>query len=74
MNCPRCGSLSRSHFPAEVNVHFPGIKNLRRPPLWVFPQLLISRDCGHVEFDLSNKELKRLNEEWSEVPTDLTEK
>lgn len=33
-----------------MGIHFMGLRNLDKPTVWVFPQLLICMDCGFAEF------------------------
>ena len=40
----------KGEFPAEINIHFPGMENLKQPTVFVFPTLLICLDCGFTEF------------------------
>jgi hypothetical protein len=61
MPCKSCQSKNQQQFPAEINVHFPGIKNLTKPTVWLFPKLLICLDCGFVEFRIGQDELRQLN-------------
>jgi len=50
MACRSCESLNQATFPAEINIHFPGIENLTKPTVWAFPTLLVCLDCGFAEF------------------------
>lgn len=45
-----CHSAKKGEFPAEINIHFPGMENLKQPTVFVFPTLLICLDCGFTEF------------------------
>jgi hypothetical protein len=36
----RCGSVNQKKFSAEMEIHFPELKNIRKPVVWVFPELL----------------------------------
>jgi hypothetical protein len=56
MRCKACGSDNRTGFDAEINVHFPGLKNVDKPVL-VFPKLLVCLACGFTEFTLRESEL-----------------
>jgi len=45
---------------ALVAVHFPGLKNIDKPVLWVFPELTVCLDCGTAEFAVPDAELRQL--------------
>jgi hypothetical protein len=57
MQCKACGSHKQTELNAEINVHVPGLKNLDRPAVLVFPKLLLCLDCGFTEFTLRESEL-----------------
>jgi hypothetical protein len=50
MRCKSCGSVNQSKFTGEMGIHFPGLKNIDKPVVWVFPELVICLDCGMAEF------------------------
>jgi hypothetical protein len=60
MNCKSCTSEHQRKFSSEINVHFSGLKNLDRPPVFVFPKLLVCMDCGFTEFAIPETELSQL--------------
>jgi hypothetical protein len=60
MSCPSCASSRQAEFPAEVNIHFRGIKNLDKPGVLVFPKVLVCMDCGFSRFGIQDGELARL--------------
>lgn len=60
MLCKSCHSLNNQEFPAEINIHFPGVEDLAEPNLFVFPQLFVRLDCGFVEFSIPETELPLL--------------
>jgi hypothetical protein len=62
MSCKSCGSLNRSKFTAEMAIHFPGLKNIDKPIVWVFPEVVVCLDCGAAEFTVSEAELRQLAE------------
>ena len=62
MQCKACGSHNQTEFNAEINVHFPGLKNLDKPAVLVFPKFLLCLDCGFAEFTLREDELLLLDE------------
>ncbi len=70
--CPSCGSVSQSRFPAEMAIHFPGMKNVHKPTVWVFPEDLVCLDCGVSEFTVPETELCALvtgeTEQRKELP------
>jgi hypothetical protein len=60
MPCKSCGSINQSKFTAEMAIHFPGLKNLDKPAVWVFSEIAICLVCGTAEFTLPESELRRL--------------
>jgi hypothetical protein len=50
MPCPLCASGNQAEFGAEMLIHFPGLANLDKLPVWVFPKLSICLDCGSSRF------------------------
>lgn len=63
MGCKRCSSERQSTFNAEMNLHFPGYKNLEKPTVWVFPEVVVCLNCGYAEFSVPDAELRRLDED-----------
>jgi hypothetical protein len=57
MPCKSCGSDNRKQFNGEIAIHFPGLENLDKSVVWVFPELLICMDCGTAEFALPEADL-----------------
>ena len=62
MPCLSCLSSNQAEFPAEVNIHFRGLKNLNKPGVLAFPVILVCLDCGASRFTLSESELAQLAE------------
>jgi hypothetical protein len=60
MPCKWCGSVNQNKFRAEVAIHFPGLKNIDKPVVWVFPEVVICLDCGTSEFAVPEAELQQL--------------
>jgi hypothetical protein len=60
MACLSCGSKKRAEFPAEMIIHFGGIKNIDKPGVWVFPKLLVCLDCGFFQSTIPAPELASL--------------
>jgi hypothetical protein len=50
MYCSSCGSGNLGRFRAEMLIHFPGLKNIDRPPVFVFPELTVCSKCGTAQF------------------------
>ena len=64
--CSSCQSSNQREFTAEVNIHFPGMKGLDKPSVWVFLGSSICLDCGVAQFDVPDAELDQLASERSE--------
>ena len=60
MPCKSCGSVNQGKLSAEIGIHFPGLKNIDKPVLWVFPELIVCLDCGTAEFPVPEAELREL--------------
>lgn len=60
MACKSSGSGNQNEFGAEINIHFPGLKNLDKPAVLVFPKLVVCLDCGFTEFNLAEAEMPLL--------------
>jgi len=60
MTCKRCRSDSHSVFNSETAIHFPGLKGLDKPIVWVFPKLAVCLECGFTEFTIPERELSVL--------------
>ena len=60
MPCKSCGSVNQSKFTAEMAIHFPGLKNIDKPVVWVFPELVVCLDCGTAQFAVPEAELRQL--------------
>jgi len=53
-------------FTAEIGVHFPGLKNIDKPTVWVFPELVVCLYCGLAEFVILETELCLLADDGSD--------
>jgi hypothetical protein len=60
MRCKSCGSEHLREFTAEIAIHFPGLKNIDKPHVWVFPAIFVCFDCGTTEFVVPERELLML--------------
>lgn len=60
MHCESCGAQNIGSFNGEVAIHFPGLKNIGQPTVWVFPKLSVCLDCGAAHFSVPETELRAL--------------
>ena len=60
MRCSSCGSENVNKFKGEIAIRSPGLKNLDRPIVWVFPDVIICADCGTAQFAVPEAELRML--------------
>ena len=60
MPCKSCGSVNQSKFTGEIGIHFPGLQNLDKPVVWVFPVLVVCLDCGTAEFAIPEEDRLQL--------------
>jgi hypothetical protein len=66
MSCKSCKSENQSNFNGEIAIHFPGLKGLDKPIVWVFPKLVVCLDCSFTEFAIPETELRVLREEGAQ--------
>jgi hypothetical protein len=62
MPCKWCGSFNQKKFSAEIGIHFPGLENIDKPAVWVFPELVVCFNCGSAEFAIPEPELRQLEQ------------
>jgi hypothetical protein len=60
MPCKSCGSVNQRKFGAEMGIHFLGLKNIDKPAVLVFPELVVCLDCGTAEFAVPEAQLRLL--------------
>jgi hypothetical protein len=60
MSCAFCTSSNQTEFPAEVNIHFPDLRDADQLAVFVFPRILVCLDCGCSSFTTPAPELERL--------------
>jgi len=58
--CKSCGSNWQKRFTGEISIHFPGLKDVDKPTVWVFPDVLVCLNCGSAEFAVPEAELRVL--------------
>ena len=62
VHCLSCGSKNVTKFESEIAIHFPVVKNITKPHVWVFPVLVVCFDCGIVQFTIADPELRQFAE------------
>jgi hypothetical protein len=60
MPCKSCGSVNRKKFTAEIGIHFSELKDIDKPVVWVFPEVVVCLDCGIAEFAVPEHESRQL--------------
>jgi hypothetical protein len=43
-----------------MGIHFPELKDIDKPVVWVFPEVVVCLDCGTAEFAVPEEELRQL--------------
>ena len=41
-------------------IHFRGLKNIDKPAVWVFPEIVVCLECGTAQFTITETELREL--------------
>ena len=59
--CKSCGLDNQSRFAAEIAIHFPGLENIDKPVVLVFPEVFVCLNCGNAEFLVPDSELRALS-------------
>ena len=57
LRCRACDSLDLARFTGEVVIHFPGLRNVDKPHVFVFPKLVVCLVCGFAQFVVPEEEL-----------------
>ena len=60
MLCKSCGSVNQKKFSAGMDIHFPGLKDVGTPPIWVFADVVVCLNCGVAEFAVPGEQLGQL--------------
>jgi hypothetical protein len=60
MPCKSCGSVNQRKFRGEIGIHFPGLKNINKPVVWVSPEVVVCLNCGTAKFSVPEAELRLL--------------
>jgi hypothetical protein len=46
MSCPLCAPGNPAQFAAEMDIHLSGLKNVNKPTVLLFSNILVRKDCG----------------------------
>jgi hypothetical protein len=60
VKCKSCGADTQIKLTAEMALHFPGLEDIDKPLVWVFPEVLVCLHCGVSEFTVPETELRVL--------------
>jgi hypothetical protein len=60
ISCKSCGAVNQKKFSAEMGIHLPDLKDIDKPVVWVFPEVVVCLDCGIAEFAVPEEELRQL--------------
>jgi predicted nucleic-acid-binding Zn-ribbon protein len=56
--CNTCGSTRLNKLRAELAPHFNGLKNIDKPILWTFRDVVVCTDCGKADIHFPPHELQ----------------
>ena len=60
MLCQSCSSENLHKFGGEIAIHFPGLKNLDKPHVYVSAEFAVCLDCGAAQFAVPEQQLGQL--------------
>jgi hypothetical protein len=60
MACKSCGASNQRNFTGEIAIHFPGLNNIDKPAVFVFPEILFCPNCGYAEFAVPENQIRLL--------------
>jgi hypothetical protein len=63
MPCLLCGSVNQRKFSAEMGLHFPSLKDIDKPVVWLFPEVVVCLDCRAAQFTVPEAEMRQLAKE-----------
>jgi hypothetical protein len=58
--CRSCGSINIDRFIGEMGIRRPGLKNVDKPSVLVYSELIVCLSCGKAEFVVPEAELRLL--------------
>lgn len=65
MSCDRCASYELKVLNGEVAMHWPGLEGLKKPIVWVFPEVIVCLDCGFAVFAVPDEQREQLRNDNS---------
>jgi hypothetical protein len=61
--CQSCASSRQMEFLGEICLHCPGgMESLDKPPLFIYPKVIVCLDCGLAQFTVPEAELSVIQE------------
>ena len=69
MKCLVFHSANQVELTAEMVIHFPGLKLLGKPGVWLFPKLEVCLECGFSRFTIPNTKLASVAKCTEEIRT-----
>jgi hypothetical protein len=60
VTCKLCGTGDEKRFLGEIALHFPGLQNIDKPTLFLFPEIFVCSTCGAAAFVVPETELRLL--------------
>jgi hypothetical protein len=58
--CKVCGSENVPRLRGEIAMRCPGLQNIDKPIVWLFPDIVVCTDRGIAEFAVPEEELRML--------------
>jgi hypothetical protein len=62
MLCKACQSTDQKKFTAEMLFKFPELKNIAKPDVWIFPEVVVCSVCGNAAFTVSEEDLRQFEQ------------
>jgi len=60
VSCLSCASENQVELPAEMFLHYPGLANLDKLSVWIYPRVMVCFECGFSQFTTPKAELMLL--------------
>ena|SRR5215472_4554412 len=70
--CKVCGSENVQKLRGEIAMRVPGLKNIDKPVVWLFPDIFVCMDCGIAEFAVPEDQLRMLAKREAATGDDRT--